>query len=101
MIPKKGIDPERVGSYRPISLLNSDQKILAKTLARRLSLYMGKMVHPDQTGFIPKRNSFDNLRCLFNIIYSSRDPEEDLVILSLDAEKAFDQVEWPVAKRGN
>lgn len=94
LIPKKGRDLEKVGSYRPISLLNTDQKILTKTLARRLSVYMVKLVHLDQTGFIPKRNSFHNLRRLFNIIHSPRDPKEDLVILSLDAEKAFDQVEW-------
>lgn len=42
LIPKKGRDLEKVGSYRPIS---TDQKILTKTLARRLSVYMGKMVH--------------------------------------------------------
>lgn len=65
LIPKKGGDLDKVGSYRPISLLNTDQTILTKTLARRLSVYMGKMVHPDQTGFIPKRNSFHNLRRLF------------------------------------
>lgn len=94
LIPKKGRDPEKVGSYRPISLLNTDQKILTKILARRLSIHMGKMVHPDQTGFIPKRNLFYNLRRLFNIIHSFKDPKEDLVVLSLDAEKAFDQVEW-------
>lgn len=95
LIPKKGKDLVEVGSYRPVSLLNADQKILAKTLARRLSLFMSKMVYPDQTGFIPKRNSFYNFRCLFNIMHSPRHPKEDLIILSLDAEKAFDQAEWP------
>ncbi len=94
LIPKKGRDLEKVGSYRPISLLNTDQKILTKTLARRLSTYMGKMVHPDQMGFMPKRNSFYNLRHLFNKIHFPKDPKEELVVLSLDAEKAFDQVEW-------
>lgn len=52
-------------------------------------------MHPDQTGFIPKRNSASNLRRLFNIMYSSRSLGQDLAILSLDAEKAFDQIEWP------
>lgn len=94
LIPKNGKDPELVSSYRPISLLNTDQKILAKSLARRLSSHIGKLVHPDQTGFIPARHTSYNLRRIFDIIYSSRDPDKDLVILSLDAEKAFDCVEW-------
>lgn len=82
-----------MGSYRPISLLNSDQKILAKILASRLNTVIDKLVHSDQTGFIPDRSSFNNLRGLFNIIYSSK-LQQDLLVLSLDAEKAFDHVEW-------
>lgn len=94
VLPKKGKDLEEVTSYRPISLLNSDQKILAKILAKRLSTVMSKLVHSDQTGFVADRSSCNNLRRLFNVIYSSK-IQQDLIILSLDAEKAFDQVEWP------
>lgn len=93
LLLKKGKDPEEVGSYRPISLLNTDQKLLAKTLAKRLNAFMGKLIHQDQTGFIPNRNSFHNLRRLFNVIHCRRPPTQDLVVLSLDAEKAFDRVE--------
>lgn len=95
VIPKKGKDPEEVGSYRLISPLTYDQKILAKSLARRLSSLISKLIHPDQTGFIPNRHSFFNLRRLFNVIYSQRERTSDLADLSLDAEKAFDQLEWP------
>ncbi len=58
MTLKKGKDPEEVSSYRPISLLTNDQKILAKALSIRLSSVIDKLVHPDQTGFIPNRHSF-------------------------------------------
>lgn len=94
VLPKKGKDTKEVGGYRPISLLNVDQKVLAKTLANRLSRFLGKLIQPDQTGFMPGRNSFCNLRCLFSIMYSSQTSNTDLVVISLDAEKAFDQVEW-------
>ena len=90
LIPKKGKDLEQVGSFRPVSLLNSDLKILAKTLASRLSPLVTKLIHPDQTGFIPGRHLFHNVRCLLNTLYSPRHPKEDL-----SAEKAFDCVEFP------
>ncbi len=86
---------QRCSTYRPVSLLNSDLKILAKTLASRLSPLVTKLIHPDQTGFIQNRHSFHNVRHLFNNLYSPRHPKEDLFILSLDAEKAFDCVEFP------
>lgn len=94
LIHKKGKDPLEVGAYRPISLLNVDGKLFAKLLANRLSPLLERIVHPDQTGFIPNRNSFFNLRRLFNIMYTKRDPTSNLVIVALDAEKAFDQIEW-------
>lgn len=68
VILKKRKDPEEVTSYRPISLLSCDQKMLAKILASRLSSLIGKLIHPDQTGFIPNRHSFFNLRRFFNIM---------------------------------
>lgn len=92
MIYKKGKDPEEMGSFLPISLLNQDGKLFSKV---RLSPLLGKWVHSDQTGFIPNRNSFFNLRQLYNIVYSTDRPREELAVLSLDAEKAFDQDEWP------
>lgn len=75
-------------------MLNTDQKIVAKILARRLSQYVSKLINKDQTGFIPKRHSFNNLRRLLNIMHSHKSQEQELSIISLDAEKAFDQVEW-------
>lgn len=50
---------------------------------------------PDQTGYIPKRHGHSNLRHLFNIMYSDRKLTNPLTIITLDAEKAFDHVEWP------
>lgn len=43
---------------------------------------------------MPKQRSFFNLRRLFNIIDSHRIPEDHPTIIALDAEKAFDHVEW-------
>uniref|UniRef100_A0A669D0H5 Reverse transcriptase domain-containing protein n=1 Tax=Oreochromis niloticus TaxID=8128 RepID=A0A669D0H5_ORENI len=93
LVPKKGKDPVECSSYRPISLLNVDAKILAKVLARRLENILPSVISEDQTGFIKNRYSYSNIRRLLDILYtpSSQSPE---CILSLDAEKAFDWVEW-------
>ena len=90
---KKDKDPLLCSSRRPISLLNVDQKILAKVLYNRLRRVVPDLISTDQTGFIQGRHSFFNTRRLLDVIHapSSESPE---FVLSLDAEKAFDRVEW-------
>ncbi|KAG7506926.1 hypothetical protein JOB18_019165 [Solea senegalensis] len=50
----------------------------------------------DQTGFVKGRNSCDNLRRLLNldIIHLTQSRQDPALVLSLDAEKSFDWVEW-------
>uniref|UniRef100_A0A3B5RAA6 Reverse transcriptase domain-containing protein n=1 Tax=Xiphophorus maculatus TaxID=8083 RepID=A0A3B5RAA6_XIPMA len=95
LLAKKGKDPQLCSSYRPISLLNVDFKLLAKTIALRLETVLPTVVGIDQTGFVQNRNSFSNIRQLFNVIYSPPSVSTQEVVISLDAEKAFDRVEWP------
>lgn len=92
--PKKGKDPTKCESYRPISLLTCDYKILTKILSLRLESIVPKIVHPDQTGFVKGRQSFHNLRRLFNIIYSKHSIHSPEIVISLDAHKAFDRIEY-------
>lgn len=92
IILKKDRDPLEMSSYRPISLLQMETKILSKVLANRLCKYIAGLIHPDQTGFVPGRHIYFNLRRLFNIMYQKQN--EESVVITLDAEKAFDYIEW-------
>lgn len=95
LILKKGKHPENCASYRPISLLNVDLKIFSKILATRLESVLPLLINEDQTGFIKGRHSYDNMHRLLNIIQLFQQQSMQGVVLSLDAEKAFDRVEWP------
>lgn len=105
VLTKPWKDPKLCSSFRPISILTTGYKIFSKILALRLEKHIPDLIHLDQTGFIQNRSSFDNIRRLFNIIHASEANNSPTVVLSLDAEKAFDRVEWPylfdVMKRMN
>ena len=94
LLLKPGKDSTECGSYRPISLLNCDVKILAKALALRLETTMQDVISADQTGFILGRHSFTNIRQLLNVIYSPVSSVVPEVVIALDTEKVFDRVEW-------
>ena len=53
-----------VSGYRPISLLNTDYKLMASVLASRLRKSLGEVIRPYQKGGVPGRLLFDNL-CLY------------------------------------
>lgn len=76
VIPKEGKDLLNPASYRPISLLNSDIKILAKVLAARLNKVIQKLVHPDQSGFIPGRSTSTNIRWVYLNLQVPTDEDE-------------------------
>ncbi len=66
----------------------------AKILASRLETVLPSIISTDQTGFIKNRFSCFNVRRLFNILYHPMSLSMPQVLISLDAEKAFDKVEW-------
>lgn len=91
VIHKEGKDPLDTASYRPISLLCSDVKILAKALAARLNKIASKLIHPDQTGFVPNRSTSMNIRRTFLNLQTPSENEGSRAVLSLDVTKTF---EW-------
>ena len=80
--------------FHPLSLLNADVKLYAKVLARRLETVLPTLVHPDQTGFVKQRYASDNMRRLLHIVDAGANISSPCAVLSVDAEKAFDRLEW-------
>lgn len=82
-------------SWRPLSMLNVDYKILSKILTKRLSKVMEELVHVDQTCAIKNRNIHDSIRFLEDLIYQETDMNRGFIFLSVDQLAAFDRLEWP------
>lgn len=94
VIHKEDKDPTQCGSYRPISLLNTDLKLFTKILATRLQQHITSLIHLDQVGFVPTREARDNTTKVLNLLYHATKTATPTVLLSTDAEKAFDRVNW-------
>uniref|UniRef100_A0A8C5QNH5 Reverse transcriptase domain-containing protein n=1 Tax=Leptobrachium leishanense TaxID=445787 RepID=A0A8C5QNH5_9ANUR len=95
VLPKPGKNLSDPSGYRPISLLNLDVKIYAKVLAARLNPLLPSIIHPDQVGFIQGRQAYENTRRAVGAIWHLEREGRPSLLLSLDAEKAFDRIEWP------
>lgn len=81
-----------IENYRPITLLNTHYKKLTKALAMQIAQDVHSMIHPDQSGFIPKRSIFDLIRLANMMIEYTDITEENGVLIALDQEKAYDRI---------
>lgn len=84
MILKESKDPEYPESYRPISIQNTDCKILAKLHATRINYIIPKIVGHDQTGFVQNRQSYSNIRRVLGILQYVKILKLNTLVVSLD-----------------
>uniref|UniRef100_A0A803SLF5 Reverse transcriptase domain-containing protein n=1 Tax=Anolis carolinensis TaxID=28377 RepID=A0A803SLF5_ANOCA len=95
LIHKENSIETNMKNYRPISLLNVDYKLFTNILASRMKNFLKTWIKEDQSGFLPNRRISDNVRTILNLIeYYDKTKEKEVLFLSLDIEKAFDNVNW-------
>ncbi|KAK0607568.1 hypothetical protein LWI29_016836 [Acer saccharum] len=92
LIPKCG-HPETVRDFRPISLVSSMYKILAKVLANRLKKVMDSVIGENQMAFVANRQIMDSFVVAEEIIHKWRKDKVGGLLVKLDFEKAYDSVD--------
>ncbi|THH18572.1 hypothetical protein EUX98_g8936 [Antrodiella citrinella] len=85
-------DRDEISNYRPITLLNTDYKLLTKALSVKLAMAAPTMIHENQAGFIPGRNIKDQTKLTRMMMEYAEATEHNEMIVALDQEKAYDKI---------
>lgn len=93
LIFKKG-DQTNIKNYRPISLTNTDYKIIAFVFARRLQKVIDNLINENQSAYIKGRYIEENARIILDLFDYCVETNNEGIFLFLDFEKAFDSIEW-------
>ena len=93
LIPKKK-GAEDLKDFRPISLIGSIYKPIAKVLANKLKKVMNGLVNPAQNAFVKGRQILDASLIVNKVIDSMQKRKERGILCKLDIEKAYDQINW-------
>ncbi|CAI7869931.1 unnamed protein product [Closterium sp. NIES-54] len=91
LLHKKG-DKDQLNNYRLVTLLNFTYKVLARVMADRMKRFLGRVISPEQYGFLPGRRLTDAVGLVTDIIDTARNDNEGWFLLLVDFKKGFDLV---------
>ena len=81
-------------NWRPLTSLNTDNKIYSKMIANRMQEVMSNLINSDQTGFMKGRQMAENIMRIMQVIQYCQTHAQNAFLVSFDFEKAFDTIEW-------
>ena len=93
LIPKKKGAVE-VTDFRPISLIGSIYKVIAKILSSRLKSVLPNLIGDSQTAFVSGRQILDGALIANEVVHWLKMKKKQGVLLKLDFQKAFDTIDW-------
>ena len=93
LIPKEG-NLKNLKNWRPVSLLNTDYKILSRVIANRIVDESAKIISNEQKCAIKGRNMQDIHLNLLTILNQCKKKGEPAIVTCYDYRKAFDMVDW-------
>ncbi|RVW70240.1 Transposon TX1 uncharacterized 149 kDa protein [Vitis vinifera] len=93
LLPKKSLT-KKISDFRPISLITSLYKIIAKVLSGRLRRVLHETIHSTQGAFVQGRQILDAVLIANEIVDERRRLGEEGVVFKIDFEKAYDHMKW-------
>ena len=94
LISKLGKDNLLLQNWRPISLINTDYKILSKVLSNRLIKVLPNIIGEQQYGFMKGKFISMYSRLIADLMDVTKQKKLESFILAIDLEKAFDSLNW-------
>lgn len=89
----KSGDRAAPGNYRPITLLNSAYRLLARVLASRLGALLPTLISPEQTAFVPGRRIGENVLLLQLLPHWLSNRSRAALVVFCDFLKAYDTLD--------
>ena len=81
--------------------MNSDPKILNKILANQTQKYIRKIIHPNNIGLILEMQGWVTICKSINMIHINKMQDKNRIIITVDAEQAFDKIQHQMIKALN
>ncbi|GKV29208.1 hypothetical protein SLEP1_g38154 [Rubroshorea leprosula] len=93
LIPKTE-NPQKIDEFRPISLIHSMYKIIAKLLANRLRQVMDGLIGEQQMAFLSGRQLSEGVVIANEVLDEAKRKKLKTFAFKVDFEKAYDKVSW-------